>query len=161
MKILDLIGETITQTIETIETVTTEAGGIDKIDKFAKDLLTLPPDPSFLDRLWFGFVVMLIGMLIVFAVLVLLWGILEVFGFIAKKIMRENKNKFNEEKPGEIITQNTAPVIINPSDAGEAVEQEEGEDELIAVIAAAVSSVLKKPVSDFRVVSFKKRSNWR
>ena len=37
----------------------------------------------------------------------------------------------------------------------------ENEEELIAVIAAAISAFLKKPVSGFRVVSFKKRGNWK
>jgi len=40
-------------------------------------------------------------------------------------------------------------------------ESEEDDEELIAVIAAAVSAVLRKPVSGFRVVSFKKREGWK
>jgi len=37
---------------------------------------------------------------------------------------------------------------------------EENEEELIAVISAAVSVFLKEPVSGFKVVSFKKRGSW-
>ena len=40
-------------------------------------------------------------------------------------------------------------------------EIEEDENELIAVISAAVSMILNKPVSGFKVVSFKKRGNWK
>ena len=40
-------------------------------------------------------------------------------------------------------------------------ENEEDEEELIAVITAAVSAVLKKPASGFKVVSFKKREGWK
>ena len=40
-------------------------------------------------------------------------------------------------------------------------ENEEDEEELIAVITAAVSAILKKPVSGFKVVSFKKREGWK
>lgn len=40
-------------------------------------------------------------------------------------------------------------------------EEEEDEEELIAVITAAIAASLgKKPVLDFRVVSFKKRGDW-
>jgi len=35
------------------------------------------------------------------------------------------------------------------------------EEELIAVITAAISAFLRKPASGFRVVSFKKRGNWK
>ena len=38
---------------------------------------------------------------------------------------------------------------------------EENEEELIAVITAAVAAFLKKPASGFRVVSFKKRTGWK
>jgi len=40
-------------------------------------------------------------------------------------------------------------------------ESGEDEEELIAVITAAVSAFLSKPVSGFRVVSFKKRDGWK
>ena len=57
------------------------------------------------------------------------------------------RRKTNKEIPDEIII---------PANA-----DEENEEELIAVIAAAISAFLKKPVSGFRVVSFKKRGNWK
>jgi len=38
---------------------------------------------------------------------------------------------------------------------------EENEEKLIAVISAAIAMILKKPVSGFKVVSFKKRNNWK
>jgi len=55
----------------------------------------------------------------------------------------------------------TKPIEINQEEATLAeIVEEEDEEELIAVIAAAVACVLKKPVSGFRVVSFKKRPRW-
>ena len=56
-----------------------------------------------------------------------------------------NKNKYREE-PDEI---NEIMVFDNTD-----------KEEIIAVISAAISAFLKKPVSGFRVVSFKKRGNW-
>ena len=53
----------------------------------------------------------------------------------------KNKEQIENEEPVEII--------------------QEDEEELIAVISAAIAMLLKKPVSGFRVVSFKKRSNWK
>ena len=111
---------------------------------YAKDLLKMPPDPSLLDDLWFGVEVMLIGMAIVFAVLILLWGILELFGFVSKKIIEK--------------TSDPAKIAL-PENTDE--EEDEEEEEAIAVITAAVSAALEKPVSGFRVVSFKKRNEWK
>ena len=116
---------------------------------YAKDLIKMPIDPSFADRLWFGLSVMLIGMGIVFSVLVLLWGILELFGFVSKKTGKKSavpaQIPQNEIKAEDPVFENT---------------EEESEKETVAAITAAISAVLEKPVSDFRVVSFRKRKNW-
>jgi hypothetical protein len=47
-----------------------------------------------------------------------------------------------------------------PYIAEKAEETEEAEEELIAVISAAISALTDTPVSDFRVVSFRERKNW-
>jgi len=39
--------------------------------------------------------------------------------------------------------------------------QADDDDEIIAVITAAIAAVLQKPTSGFKVVSFKKRGNWK
>ena len=39
--------------------------------------------------------------------------------------------------------------------------QADDDDEIIAVITAAIAAILQKPASGFRVVSFKKRGNWK
>ena len=116
---------------------------------YAKDLIKMPADPSFLDRLWFGLSVMIVGMAIVFAVLILLWAILELFGFVSKKIGKKAgapaQIPQNETKAEDPVSENT---------------EEESEEEMVAAITAAISAVLEKPLSGFRVVSFKKRNNW-
>ncbi|MCL1859740.1 MAG: OadG family protein [Oscillospiraceae bacterium] len=129
------------------------------IDKFINDLIELPSDPSFLDRLLFGGKVALIGMAIVFAVLILLWIILELFGYISNKII----NKSDKSKKSDVIVGDGVPdvPIKIEQNENEIIEAEENEEELIAVITAAVASVLDKPVSGFRVVSFKQRTGWK
>ena len=75
----------------------------------------------------------------------------------------ENYNDVKENAENIEIIENQA---IFETAAGEELaeleefEEFEDEEELIAVITAAVSTALKKPVSGFRVVSFKKRSGW-
>ena len=69
---------------------------------------------------------------------------------ILKKLFRNKDNA----KPDEIDTAND---VISSDNANNA----NGEDEeLIAVISAAIAAFLQKPVSGFRVVSFKQRGNW-
>ncbi|MCL2157770.1 MAG: OadG family protein [Oscillospiraceae bacterium] len=120
--------------------------------EYAKDLLQPPPDPTLLDNLLFGVETMLIGMAIVFSVLILLWGVLELFGFVSKKITEKTNEPKKAELPEITINENIENI--------EAVNESE-EDELVAVISAAVAAALEKPVSGFRVVSFKKRNDWK
>ena len=58
---------------------------------------------------------------------------------------KKNKDKAVEIKENEVVIKTV----------------EEDEEELIAVITAAVAMVLMKPVSGFRVVSFKQRTGWK
>lgn len=96
--------------------------------------------------------------------LIILLGIIIIIWAISKLI--ESPNKKN-------ISSNTNEITVIPEtgsntnadrdyeDYYEYDGYDEDEEELIAVITAAISAVLKKPVSGFRVVSFKKRGNWR
>ena len=67
----------------------------------------------------------------------------------------KKRNK-NAEESDEIIISETA-------DEGDERDErnERDETELIAVITAAIAMILKKPASGFKVVSFKKRNNWK
>ena len=64
--------------------------------------------------------------------------------FFKKLFGNTNKKEFDE------IIKSEVPEAAN-----------ENEEELIAVITAAIAAALTKPVSGFRVVSFKKRGNWK
>ena len=71
-----------------------------------------------------------------------------------------HKNKDNiKEEPDKIekIAEIAVPAKTNDIEDG----NDENEEELIAVITAAVSAVLQKSVSGFRVVSFKQKHNWK
>ncbi len=80
-----------------------------------------------------------IGFLVVFAVLAIIWGILEIFG---KIFGREAKTDAPAEKT--VIPEKTA------------AEQVPKEEETVAAIVAAISAYTDKPATSFRVVSFKK-----
>jgi len=87
-----------------------------------------------------------------------------IFWTIYKKVKPKNQS---------VIIENTAPFAIMNSQEitkikenekeieEEIITEEEDESELIAVISAAVAAALKKPVSGFRVVAFKKRGGWQ
>lgn len=68
------------------------------------------------------------------------------FGFIRKKTGKKTGDK--------------AEIIQTPAEKTETKNETE-EAEIIAVITAAVESVLGKPPSGFKVVSFKKRNEWK
>ncbi len=86
-----------------------------------------------------GFQVFIIGMATVFAVLILIWGILSFFNRFSKK---------GAPKENNLPTGNTASAPTSVA-AG---------DELIAVIAAAIAMAeSENPGMKFRVVSFKRK----
>ena len=117
-------------------------------------LLMLAADASafenmtFADRASEALRVSVLGIGMVFAVLAILWLVLEVFRYVFYDL--PNKGKLDEKKtekpaktepaPAPVVTQVTA------SDDGE----------IIAAITAALCVVLDKPATGFRVVSFRK-----
>lgn len=83
------------------------------------------------------------GYLLVFAVMALIWGILEIFG----KVFGGKKRGDEKPEPTVIKKEETAP------------EAADDEREVVAAIMAAISAYTDKPQSSFRVVSFKKVGN--
>ena len=97
----------------------------------------------------------LMGMLMVFAVLAILWGVLAIFKLIfAGKTAKAATPKVKEAKPAP------APVKEQPSVSVAA--QNASNDELIAVLTAAVAAYMAEEnggevsTSGFRVVSFRR-----
>ena len=88
-----------------------------------------------------GGVVAVIGICTVFAVLAILWGVLELMrvAFTAKKAPKQK----TEAKP------QPAPIAVAPAPA-------EDEGELIAVLTAAVACCLGKPASSLNIRSYRR-----
>lgn len=116
-------------------------------------LLTAAVDPTkvmeFADAIPFGLKTTLLGMGVVFAVLIILWIILSVFKFVFYK-------------PAGGDTKTEAPVPAAPAPAAPAPVQSApaaDDEELVAVITAAVASMMDKPATSFRVVSFRRTAS--
>ncbi len=86
------------------------------------------------------------GYVLVFIVLALIWGILELFhlAFAGKK----------ETAPQPKQPAKPAPVIEEAPQEDAPIANEE---EIVAAIMAAISAYTDKPTSSFRVVSFRKK----
>lgn len=115
--------------------------------------LEVGPDgkyPPFSAEAWsFAGQITLLGMLMVFAALALLWGILAIFKAIFA-------GKTPSEKKPEV--EKTTPVQETPSPVA---DEQSGDEELVAVITAAVAAYMSDegdPAANggFRVVSFKR-----
>ena len=95
----------------------------------------------------------LVGMVMIFAVLGLLWAILSVFKLVFYgKDTKTNTQKAEPTKSADIPT---APVV-------ESAVQQQGDAELVAILTAAVAAYMAEEGTDasynggFRVVSFKR-----
>lgn len=80
------------------------------------------------------------GYLLVFLVLGLIWGILEVFNVI-----------FRKKKTPTFTKEETVPKVAAPAEAMP------DEKEIVAAISAAIAAHTDKPLSSFRVISFRKK----
>ena len=117
-------------------------------------LLMLAADASafenmtFADRASEALRVSLLGMGMVFSVLAILWGVLEIFRYVFYDL--KNKDNATEKKPEKPAKSEPAPAPV----VTEAVQADDGE--IVAAITAALCVVLDKPATGFRVVSFRK-----
>ena len=106
--------------------------------------------------------VTVVGMLMIFAVLALLWGVLALFKvFFAKDSGNNDKEKAALKKAVETAVEATV-VKEEP----EAVVEAQDDGELIAVITAAIEAYRaaeggSENAGGFRVVSFRRASNAR
>lgn len=81
------------------------------------------------------------GYLLVFLVLALIWGVLEIFN-----------TAFGKKKQPPVPKEEPAPVPME-----EPTPSLPDETELVAAIAAAIAAYTDKPLGSFRVVSFRKK----
>ena len=104
------------------------------------------------DRLNYMGIGALMGMVVVFAVLALLWLILEIFGAVARR---------GQTAPAKSKAQEVAPVM-EPVPVAPVAPVASNDDEIVAAITAALAVYLEEAkatspsINGFRVVSFKK-----
>lgn len=101
------------------------------------------------DKLLLGGQVSLLGMGTVFAVLAILWGLVELMHLLLTGVSGDKKEK-KAEAPVEAPATAPAPVVSAPAD----------DLEIVAAITAAIAAASGSSPSSFRVVSFK-RANHR
>ncbi len=94
--------------------------------------------------------VTLLGMVAIFSVLALLWGVIEILHFAM------NRNKQKATKPA--AEKKPAPVKVVEAPKPEVTPAAEDDGALIAVIMAAISATMEAEGNSngFRVVSFKR-----
>ncbi len=90
-----------------------------------------------------GAVVCVIGLATVFAVLAILWGVLELMRVI-----------FTAKKPAPKAPEKKAPQTPAPAPAPAPVAADDSE--LVAVLAAAVAAYLGQPTSSFRIRNYRR-----
>ncbi len=100
---------------------------------------------SFLEALKTGSTTAILGMIIVFAVLAVI--------FAALVIMRKVLNK----KPKASAKEAPAPAVVVPAEETPAEEPVADDCAIVAAIVAAISAHTGKAPTSFRVVSFKRR----
>jgi len=102
------------------------------------------------EKLSEGFIVFVIGILVVFSVLMILWALLTVFRVIFYNIpekKKENQKPAKKKEP-EVKNVPVAEVVY------------EDDEEIVAVITAAIASMLGKSESSFKIKSIKRKSKW-
>ncbi len=104
---------------------------------------------TFGDKMALGGQVMLLGIGTVFAVLAILWGLVELLHLILSPLSGEKKKKSKEPAPAPV---EAAPAPVPASAPADDLE-------IIAVITAAVAAASGSSPSSFRVVSFKRANN--
>lgn len=102
-----------------------------------------------------GLIVLGVGLLVVFGVLILLWGLLELMRVIFYDIPKKRKSPQKTE-----TTEAPAPAV---SQASSVIpnEADQEDPELIAVLAAAVAAAMDTPVHNLRIKSVRRVSNWK
>ena len=98
----------------------------------------------------------LVGLLTVFVVLAIIWGLLELFHIIChgKKPKKQNAPVIQVPTTPPV----PAPASTDMAETAPAQTQDQDDEEIIAVIAAAIAAAQNEsPLGSFRVVSFKRK----
>ena len=109
------------------------------------------------ERISTGLSVLLFGMGVVFSVLILIWGILVLFRVIFYDI--PNKKNASANKTETAVEPEPEPVPEPEAQIAESETGEANDEEVVAAITAAISLMLDKPQTSFRVVSFRRTAS--
>ena len=120
-------------------------------------LLSTNVDYTIGEKFSLGGQMLLIGMGVIFSVLLLLWGALELFHYLCATLPERMKAKKSGVAPAPKEPKPEKPQKVKPSPAPVAQAAAPAADtELIAVITAAIAASENAPVGSFRVVSFRR-----
>ncbi len=109
---------------------------------------------TFGERISLGLQVAGLGLGVIFTILAILWGVLTLFRIVFYDIPNGKKAAPKAEAPAP------APAVVpEPEPELAPLYSEPDEAELIAAITAAVSIVMDKPQTSFRVVSFRRTAS--
>ncbi len=103
------------------------------------------------DNLGLGIETLIIGMLVVFLALAIIWLIVSLVGMAFRK---KDAGKETKSTQPQIPPVSEVPIVLADTKFSVSTDQS---SELAAVIAAAICEYENKPLGSFRVVSFKKR----
>ncbi len=96
------------------------------------------------ERMALGLQTMVLGLGTVFSILIIIWGILSLFRLFFYTIPNSRKKT------------NTTVAAPQETEVSEEAFNKNNDEETVAAISAAIAVYLDKPVSSFRVVSFKR-----
>lgn len=99
------------------------------------------------ERVMMGVETTLLGMGVVFLALIILWAVLSVF----KLVFYKPTGKEAEPAPTPVEVASPAPQAT--------VTETAGDEELVAVITAAIAAMTDKPATSFKVVSFRRTAS--
>lgn len=108
--------------------------GAETVQKFRSGFEDIAKDASFGERAAYGFKVMIIGMLIVFLVLLLLWGICALLGVTVGRIGQKKDEKENAGKTAPLKTENVVSGNVQAKNAVPAADY--------SVVAAVASAAI-------------------
>lgn len=96
----------------------------------------------------------IVGLLTVFSVLAIIWGLLELFHIVCHG--RKPKKKNNVPTPDSPAA--PSPAAVTDEQTASVSLQNQEDEEIVAVIAAAIAAAQSEhPLGSFRVVSFKRK----
>lgn len=117
------------------------------------DVTQMGPLESFM----VGVPVLVVGLAIVFAVLIILWGVLELFRVIFYEAPKKKAEAAKQAKKVEVVK--AQPKVEAPAAPVAPAAPAEDEEELVAVLMAAIAASMGTSAGGLRIKSFRRVDN--